>query len=62
MNPKNQKINCTVGSCTYNDEEERICNLEQIIVEPCVDCNNGRASDECMCGSYECKCNEQKEQ
>ena len=30
---KNQKINCTVNSCRYNDSEEKICTLSQITVE-----------------------------
>lgn len=50
---KNQKINCTVHSCAFNNTEHKICNLETIIVEPCKTCNTGKPSEESMCGSYE---------
>ena len=30
----NQKINCTVTSCKYNENQEQKCNLKQIIVTP----------------------------
>lgn len=49
---KNQKINCTVSSCLYNDEAKCKCMLEEISVEPCSDCNK-QEPDESMCGSYE---------
>lgn len=51
---KNQKINCTVGSCAFNNKAEQLCQLENILVEPCSNCNNGKAEDESMCGSYRC--------
>ncbi len=49
---KNQKINCTVGSCKYNDEQRQQCMLEQIIVEPILGCDT-KEPDESMCSSYE---------
>lgn len=49
---KKQKINCTVDSCKYNDDQKQECELDQIIVEPCDDCNTGDPEDESMCGSY----------
>ena len=49
---KHQKINCTVESCAYNNDGNQECNLEEIVVEPCYDCNNGEPEDESMCGSY----------
>ncbi len=49
---KNQKINCTVNSCAFNDTNRKICELDTIIVEPCKNCNNGNPADESMCGSY----------
>lgn len=52
---KNQKINCTVQSCTWNNSQKQECELEQIIVEPCANCNTGKPQDESMCASYECK-------
>lgn len=46
-----QKINCTVGSCEYNDWQTHMCNLKQIVVTP-----NGNVHstnpDESMCSSY----------
>lgn len=49
---KNQKINCTVHSCEYNNPEYKLCNLDAIIVEPCSKCNTGKPLEESMCGSY----------
>lgn len=51
-----QKIYCTVGSCTYNDEDRNVCLLESINVSPVNNCNTKQA-DESMCASYE---NEEK--
>ena len=48
-----QKINCTVGSCLYNDTEKQKCMLEEITVEPCVEGSTGQPEDESMCGNYE---------
>ena len=49
----NQKINCTVESCKFNNEQRQLCQLQAIVVEPCQNCGNGNAADESMCGSYE---------
>jgi len=49
---KNQKINCSVHSCAFNDKHEQICELDEIKVAPCSGCNNGKAEDESMCDSY----------
>jgi len=49
---KNQKINCTVESCVYQDTKARRCTLEAINVMPTTDCKT-RETDESMCGSYE---------
>ena len=49
---KNQKINCTVGSCKYNNLEKEECILKQIIVTPMQDCHT-KSADESMCSSYE---------
>lgn len=60
MSEKNnchQKINCTVESCLYNNYQESECKLEQIEVNPCTDCCNGKPEDESMCGSYKSKSN-----
>lgn len=52
MELNNQKINCTVQSCKYNDKNYNICELNQIIVKACPGCSNGTPQDESMCGSY----------
>ena len=49
---RNQKINCTVKSCKYNNIQKQDCKLKQIIVKPINDCNTCEP-DESMCGSYE---------
>lgn len=49
---KKQKINCTVGSCKYNNTDSKECILNQIVVTPMQDCNTKKA-DESMCSSYE---------
>lgn len=50
----NQKINCTVKSCKYNEYGTQGCSLKQIIVTPMpnVDTEN---PDESMCSSYKNK-------
>ncbi len=52
----NQKIKCTVESCTFNNCENSLCELTQIEVKACPGCSTGSAQDESMCGSYKCKC------
>lgn len=47
----NQKINCTVTSCKYNNVEEKGCTLKQIIVTPVENCST-KNPDESMCSSY----------
>ena len=47
----NQKINCTVTSCEYNNEQRQECNLHSIIVTPKQECDTKNA-DESMCSSY----------
>lgn len=49
---KNQKINCTVTSCRYNDRQDQECSLEQIIVAPVQD-NHSKDITESACSSYE---------
>lgn len=50
-----QSINCTVCSCEFNNEKTQKCELTDITVTPCKNCNNGKPEDESMCGSYRCK-------
>lgn len=52
----NQKINCTVVSCKYNNQEKAKCTLESIQVAP-MENRNTKKADESMCASYK---NEQK--
>jgi hypothetical protein len=49
---KNQKINCTVRSCKFNNIDKEQCKLSQITVEPIDDCDTCEC-DESMCGNYE---------
>ena len=49
---KNQKINCTVNSCAYNDPNKCLCELNAITVKACHNCHNGNPADESMCGNY----------
>ena len=46
-----QTINCTVGSCKYNDTQRQQCQLKQIIITPVQGCNT-KQPDESMCSSY----------
>lgn len=50
---ESQKINCTVESCVYQDDETRRCTLRTIHVKPTSNCKT-KSTDESMCGSYEC--------
>ena len=52
MEEKNQQINCTVGSCMYNNGETKKCLLEAIKVAP-TEGNDSKNQDESMCASYE---------
>lgn len=49
---KNQKINCTVASCKYNNEQNNECKLKSIVVTPNQGVNT-KKPDESMCSSYE---------
>lgn len=49
---ENQTINCTVESCRYNDCENQLCELKQIMVAPTQNTNT-EEPDESMCASYE---------
>lgn len=48
---RDQKINCTVASCKYNNESENKCILEAIQVSP-TEGKNTKMADESMCASY----------
>ena len=51
---KNQKINCTVGSCIYQDKNSKCCTLQAINVVPTPNVKSSQ-TDESMCGSYKCE-------
>lgn len=48
---KNQRINCTVESCVYNNCEKNLCKLDKIIVTPKLNVNTAKP-DESECSSY----------
>lgn len=50
----NQKINCTVTSCKYNNQKNAKCTLEAIHVAPIKNMDT-EVADESMCASYENK-------
>lgn len=52
----NQKINCTVGTCKYNNTKNNLCNLKSIKVCQMQDIKTMKA-DESMCSSYKCELN-----
>ncbi len=47
----NQKINCTVSSCRYNNQQKQKCTLEAIHVAPMENVDT-QMPDESMCASY----------
>lgn len=51
---QNQKINCTVSSCRYNNSQKQECKLEAIVVAPIEGVNTSQP-DESMCASYKNK-------
>lgn len=48
---QNQKINCTVSSCKYNNQEKAKCTLEAIYVAPLENVDT-EMPDESKCASY----------
>ncbi|MBR2744999.1 MAG: DUF1540 domain-containing protein [Clostridia bacterium] len=48
---ENQKINCTVESCKYNNCNSQECVLKQIMVTPVKNCE-AKKPDESMCSNY----------
>ena len=46
-----QKINCTVASCKYNNQEKAKCILEAIQVTS-IQNTQTKTADESMCASY----------
>lgn len=48
----NQKINCTVSSCKYNNQQKGKCTLQVIQVTPNQNVKT-EMPDESMCASYE---------
>ena len=50
----NQKINCTVKSCKYNNHRDEICELRAINITPKINVNTGKP-DESKCSNYDNK-------
>ena len=48
----NQKINCSVASCRYNNQKDQVCQLKEIVVTPIYGVET-KQSDESMCSSYQ---------
>lgn len=48
----NQKINCTVASCKYNNHQKAKCTLDSIHVAPLNNMKT-KTADESMCASYQ---------
>lgn len=46
-----QKIYCTVETCKYNENNQNLCKLQAINVEPIENIETKKA-DESMCASY----------
>jgi Domain of Unknown Function (DUF1540). len=46
-----QKINCTVSNCEYNENHKKKCKLDSIIVTP-NKTTKTHNPDESMCSSY----------
>lgn len=57
MNDTNkcQRINCSVGSCEYNEKGKNICNLDSVQVSPAAKSDSGAPYDETLCSSYTTK-------
>lgn len=51
---ENQTINCTIGTCKYNDEKTNLCTLKAINVAQ-MNHTKGLKADESMCASYKCQ-------
>lgn len=51
MEEKNQKINCDVESCDYQNNEENICTLAEIKIGSC--CDDPSRKDETVCKSFQ---------
>ena len=51
---ENQTINCTIGTCKYNNSKSNLCTLKAINVKKM---NNTKplTADESMCASYKCQ-------
>ena len=52
---KCQKIQCSVGSCMFNEFSENLCNLDAIQVSAAAKSNSGAPYDETLCASYKPK-------
>ena len=52
----NQKIKCDVNTCDFNNNEDNICNLEEIKISGMLNDNNTTDKFETICDSFKCNC------
>lgn len=53
----NQKINCNVESCKYQNEKDACCNLDEIEVGCDCGCKDVKKETSTICRSFECDSN-----
>lgn len=53
MNKGHQKIDCRVCSCEYHNEDD-VCQLDSICVQPVTGAAHKDAASQTLCGSYKC--------
>lgn len=58
---RNQKINCDVSNCNYNNTKDSSCSLKQIKVSSNCNSEDTTNKKETICDSFDCEnnsCNE----
>ena len=51
-----QKIKCDVNNCNYNNNENNMCNLDEIKVSCSSSSENTTEKKETICDSFQCDC------
>ena len=51
---ENQTINCSIGTCKYNNQQTNMCSLKSIQVSKMKN-TKPLIADESMCASYKCQ-------
>ncbi len=56
MTKKKSKIKCDVESCKHQDNEEKVCKLDEIKVTSGNDCNDDEVveNEQTICDSFDC--------